>query len=250
MKFLPASLLLIAASASAQQPPVVASDPATVEVRDFSLHATSFPDALLKVAARFQLPLGVEWVRSADTLKAVQIARSNTTAADIIQAVVLMYHGYDWRLEDGVVHVFQRDLVNDTRNPLNITITEFDQQSETVAWANNNLFQRVTHVVRHPELFGIAGEVLGYPGEPVFNFAAQNIPARSILNKMVMAGQSNPVPHMKRIWVATFPEKPVLSRTGYLEAVPMWNPRFVPDDSQPFWVLMAWGDPGLDNMVR
>ena len=161
-----------------------------------------------------------------------------------------MHAGYDWETEDGVVHVFRRTLEADARNPLNITIKSFDAQPETVAWADNDLFQMVSHVVRHPELFGISGSVLGSPGEPVFRFAARNVPARSILNKIVTAGLAASVSRMKRIWVVTFPETPIFSRTGFLEVVPMWNSKFVSDDSQPFWVLLPWGDQPPEKMVR
>ena len=139
-----------------------------------------------------------------------------------------------------------------TRNPLNITIKSFDEQAETVGWANNNLFQMVSHVVRHPELSGISGSVLGGPGEPTFRFTAENSPARIILNQIVMSGTRTtpPTPGMNRIWIATFPEKPLFSRTGFLEVVPMWNPKFVSDDDQPFWILRPWGDPPLQNMVK
>jgi hypothetical protein len=143
---------------------------------------------------------------------------------------------------------FLRGLVQDRRNPLNITIEHFDERPEIVGWANNDLFQMVTHVVRHPELSGISGSVLGYRGEPVFSFAAQNVPARSILNKIVMAGVSAGVPRMHRVWVATFPENAILSPTGFLEVVPMWDPKVVSGDSQPFWILLPWGDPPLENM--
>jgi hypothetical protein len=171
---------------------------------------------------------------------------------DIIQAVLSQYAGYEWRTEDGVVHVFQRDLITDTRNPLNITIKRIGEESETVGWANNNLLQMVSHVVRHPELSGISGSVLGGPGEPVFSFTADNTQARNILNQIVTSGTGTtpPTPGMNRIWIATFPEKPLFSRTGFLEVVPMWNPKFVSDDDQPFWILRPWGDPPLENMVK
>ena len=218
-----AVLLLIAVSASAQQS--FSAD----EVQTYSLEANNLIDALLKMSAQFQFSLGVEWVKSAETLKPVRVTRSHTTVPDIIQAVVSTYAGYEWRNEDGVVHVFQRDLMPDTRNPLNITIKSFDDPPETVGWANNNLFQMVSHVVRHPELSGISGSVLGGPGEPVFRFAAENAPARIILNQIVTSGTRTtpPTPRMNRIWIATFPETPAFSRTGFLEVVPMWNPKFV-----------------------
>ncbi len=216
-----AVLLLIAVSASAQQS--FSAD----EVQTYSLEANDLIDALLKMSAQFQFSLGVELVKSAETLKPVRVTRSHTTVPDIIQAST--YAGYEWRNEDGVVHVFQRDLMPDTRNPLNITIKSFDDPPETVGWANNNLFQMVSHVVRHPELSGISGSVLGGPGEPVFRFAAENAPARIILNQIVTSGTRTtpPTPRMNRIWIATFPETPAFSRTGFLEVVPMWNPKFV-----------------------
>ena len=95
----------------------------------------------------------------------------------------------------------------DNRNPLNVTIKSFDQVLETVGWANNNLDQMVSHVVRHPELQGISGSVLGYPGEPVFSFAAQNTPARNILNQIVTSGlRMLPLPP-PRIRVAAHPRR-------------------------------------------
>jgi len=149
-----------------------------------------------------------------------------------------------WKM--ALFHVFQRDLVKDRRNPLNITIDSFDEQPETVTLANNDLFQMVSHVARTPELPGIAYNRFGSAGEPVFSFAARNVPARSILNKIVTAGLSAAMPSMKRVWVATFPENPVYSRTGFLEAVPLLDPKFV--SSQPFWILLSYGEPPLEKM--
>ena len=243
----PATLLLFAVSATAQQS-------SSSEVKNYSLEANSFVDALLKISARFQFPLGVEWVKTADTLRPVRSSRTNTTVKDIIQAVVSMHAGYEWRTEDGVVHVFQRDLVNDDRNPLNIVIKsfdEFDEQGETVGWANTILFHKIRNVVRTPELsgLGLAASVLGYPGQPVFHFAAQNVPARKVLNQIVTSGIRTIPVKMQRIWIATFPEKPVFSRT-FLEVIPMDDPKFVPNQDQPFWILYGWGDTPLENMVR
>jgi hypothetical protein len=138
----------------------------------YSLQANSFFDALLKISVRFLVPMGVEWVKSPDSLKPVQFARTHTTAADVIRAVVSMHAGYErrgWKI--GVVHVFQRDLARDSRNPLDITIS-FDEQPETVELANNDLFQMVSHVARTPELPEIAYCRFGSQGEPVFSFTA------------------------------------------------------------------------------
>ena len=122
-----------------------------------------------------------------------------------------------------------------------------------MGWANNNLNQMVSHVVRHTELHGISGSVLGYPGEPVFHFAAQNAPARNILNRIVTCGLRTlpePPPRMNRVWIATFPKTPAFSPTNFFEVMPMWNSNAVSAETQPFWILRSWGDPPLENMVR
>src|SRR5215831_14109185 len=105
----PAFVLLITACASAQrQPPSNAN-----QVHDYSLQADNLIDALLKIAAHFQIPMGVEWVKSVDTLSPVQIFRGHTTVRDVVEAVAVNYRGYECRMEDGVVRVFRRDLVSD-----------------------------------------------------------------------------------------------------------------------------------------
>ncbi len=224
---LPVTLLLVAASTPSQ--------PANV-VENYSLEASSFLDALLKISAQFQLPMGVEWVKSPDTLRPIHFSRPRTTMTEILQAVVSAPAGYDWRMEDGVVHVFEHNLREDTRNPLNVVIKSFDEQPETIGWANNNLHQMVDQVVRHPEQSGMSGSVLGYPGEPVYNFAARNVPARSILDKIVLAGLSAS-PGMSRIWIATFPDPPAFTRVGFLEVIPT----LPADQNQPYWNLRRWG---------
>jgi hypothetical protein len=246
---LTATLLLFGASAWAQQVPVQTSNPATGEVQNYALEANSFIEALLKISAQFYLPMGVEWKKTPDTLKPVQFSRSRTTVADILDSVVSLHAGYEWRTEDGVVHVFQRDLVNDNRNPLNITIKSFHQNPQTVGFANAVLDQ----MVRYPKQNGIAVSVLGSPNEPVFSFAAQNVPARNVLNQIITSGLRilpQPPPGMNRIWIATFPENQVLGRDGYFEAVPIWNPTYVAKESQPIWILLRWGVPPPEKMVK
>jgi hypothetical protein len=42
--------------------------PGNKKVPSYSVQAGTFIDALLKISTRFELPLAVEWVKSADTL--------------------------------------------------------------------------------------------------------------------------------------------------------------------------------------
>jgi hypothetical protein len=227
-----AILLLIVASASAQQS-------SSGEVQNYSLEANNFIDALLKISAQFQFPLGVEWVKTADTLKPVRFSRNRTTVKDIIQAVVSMYAGYDWRTEDGVVHVFQRDLVKDSGNPLNITVREFGWNHKMIfSEANGLLAQLVGQIVNPlPIGRGIGGSFPSGIGEPTFILNIRDGSARSILNRIVTVSKFN-------IWVATFPSVAAPNPSGFLQTIGTQN------HDGPFWMMLRWGDPPLENMTR
>jgi hypothetical protein len=59
------------------------------------------------------------------------------------------------------------------------------------------------------------------------------------LNKIIAATKQH-------IWVAAFPEKITFTPTGFLEEVPM----YLPGSDQPFWILLRWGDPPPEKMVK
>jgi hypothetical protein len=78
-----------------------------------------------------------------------------------------MHPGYERRIEAGAVHVFHRDLVKDSRNPLNITSSLLNSSR------NSGVCKCCPRSNGSPEQNGIALSVLGYPGEPIFPFGAQ-----------------------------------------------------------------------------
>src|ERR1700722_10080315 len=120
MKFLVPILLFcgLVGPAQAQVP-----TPTNKKVASYSVQADTFIDALLRIATRFELPLAVEWVKSVDTLQPVRLSQNDTTAAAVLDAVVSSHQGYAWELQNGIVHVFPRTLLTDSRNPLNVRIS-------------------------------------------------------------------------------------------------------------------------------
>ena len=190
-------------------PPLQAQPTArtNLKVSGYSLQADTFIDALLKIAARFELPLAVEWIKTADTLQPVRLSQDETTAAAVLDAVVSSHQGYEWQLENGIVHVFPRTLVADSRNPLNVRISGFPKDQVTVAGADAFLFNATTEIVR-----ASLGKVESLPGggiEPEFTFDVGNdTPVREILNKIIFASKS-------KIWIATFPSQRTITLKGY-----------------------------------
>ena len=147
-----------------------------------SLQATSFIGALIKIATRFELPLAVEWLQSADTLRPVQLDQRDSASA-MLDAMISSHSGYSWQLENGVLHVFERSLVSDPRNPLNIIVDKFPEDAVTVPYADSYLFETVREVVRPTGLPGIAGNLSAYSGELKFQIQTHNDSVREVLEQ-------------------------------------------------------------------
>jgi hypothetical protein len=243
-------VLLVAAFAAAQpDAPVQSRDrqgavPAGAPGdRAPSLQANSFIDALLKTASRFQLPLAVEWVQSPDTLKPVRLGASFATSTEAIEAIVSSHTDYAWQLENGIIHVFPKAMVNDPRNPLNVIVSQVPDRSWTVRDADNFLFQSIGQAVRSigPKVLPVSSPAGHGPSgrneesEPQFHLAAGNAPVREVLNQIITASKM-------KIWVATFPGSSPLTVKGFWETTPMYDPKGVKPEDQPFWIFLRWGD--------
>jgi hypothetical protein len=214
--------------------PMQAQNPTRLK-GDFSLpEQSSFIDALLNIANRYKLPLAVEWVKSADTLKRIQPPIPTSNVDTVLDSVVSSRSGYTWRLEDGIVHVFPKAMLDDPRNPLNVVISRVPDRSWTVNDANNFVFETVRDVVRGTGRKRISDSVPVYDAEPQFHISGQNASVRDILNKIIMASNM-------KIWIATFPNNSPLTIKGFWEVTPMY-PNFVRAANQPFWIFLRWGD--------
>jgi hypothetical protein len=215
------------------------SDDATARVPAASLptssfiNASSFIDALLKTASRFQLPLAVEWVQSPDALKPVRLAPNLASPNEAIEAIVSSHTDYAWQVENGVIHVFPKAMVNDPRNPLNIIVSQVPDRSWTVRDADNFLFQSIGQAVRStgPKVLSASSPA---GSEPEFHLAASNARVREVLNQIIVASKMN-------IWVATFPGYSPLTVKGFWETTRMY-PKGVKPEDQPFWIFLRWGD--------
>jgi hypothetical protein len=198
------------------------------------LQANSLIDGLLKIAGRFQLPLAVEWVKSPDTLKPVHFFQSFTTANEAITAVLSSHTDYGWQVENGIVHVFPKMMLRDPRNPLNFIISQVPDRSWTLRDADNFLFQSIGEAVRSagPKVLGVSSPA---GSEPQFHLAASNARVREVLNQIITASKM-------KIWITTFPGNLPLTVKGYWETAPMYDPRGVKPEDQPFWIFLRWGD--------
>lgn len=206
----------------------------------YTISADTFLQALTKAAADLQLPIGVEWIRNAESVKPVNLSWHDTTIHDIIDSLVKAYPGYEVDTAGEVVHAFPRALLTDKRSPLNIRILGFQAQREMVTPVSAKLRRLVQQVmrtaVRRPVGTGEASTMaIGAGGDRPVTLDSQDALVREILDQLVVRGG-------QAAWIVTYPGDDSVTRAGFLRTLnPYASDSPTPDDEQPIWVLLPPG---------
>jgi hypothetical protein len=171
-------------------------------VKAFDSESSSTVGQLVDFAQRFQIPMGIELANESEESVAPPIHARNTTAQRIIQQIVHERPGTGFTLSGGVLHVFATSLVTDRRNFLNLRVSRFQVENESLFGAEWLLRVRIDQVL-NPSPGGYAGgHGYGVPRTDTFDvrnlsFSINNATVRQILNGIV-ARQGN------ALWLVRF----------------------------------------------
>ena len=208
-------------------------------VSQYSLSGNGLADALAKISKQFQLPMGIEWVKDKEALRGLSRTWNDETVRHILRSIVEAYPGYAFRVEDGDVHVFRRDFVNDSHNFLNLRVPDFfEVRQEIGGRINQRLRSVVQNIVSPRNLPPGAGEGGDYAtgiDEKPLTLTLRGLTVREALDKLVEASEH-------KIWVVTFSDSPALTPTGFRRTETIWHPTPFPDSDQPMWDFLAWGE--------
>lgn len=234
---LSAILLFVPLIAFAQRENTELDAKLAAPVSQYSLSANGLADALANTAKEFQLPIGIEWVKDKEALRDLRLTWKGVSVERIISTVVKEYPGYCYRVENGVVHVFRRDLVSDSHNFLNLKVPDsFEIREEIGGIANQRLQRQVQEIVSPRNLPSGAGEGGSYASgleQHPLTLALRGANVREALEKLVDASEH-------KMWVVTFSDSSVLTPTGFRRTETLWHPTPFPDRDQPMWDFLAW----------
>jgi hypothetical protein len=208
-------------------------------VSQYSLSATSLADALLRTSEQFQVPMGIEWVKNRDTLRPLTRTWRDETVWQVLRSIVEDYPDYAFRVEEGVIHVFRHDMLDDNRNFLNLKVPNFfEVRHETGGFANQQLQSVVQNIVSPRNLPPGVGEAGSYTSgnvrEKPLNVSLRGATVREALGKLAEASEH-------KVWLVTFSDTSTLTKTGFYRTETLWHPRPFPFPSQPMWDFLAWG---------
>lgn len=159
----------------------------TQKVEAFDSESSSTTGQLIHLAQEFQIPMGVEWLLSADEKPALPIHVRQAVVRDALRTILQQQPGYQFAVRDGIVHVFAPVLENDHRNFLNLVVPSFRLEGESLFGANHKLNISIQQLL-HPSK-GFGG---GYGGVGLNNefavrnitFYGKNLTVRQILSKI------------------------------------------------------------------
>lgn len=232
--------LLHAAPSRAMGPPAAQLNRVMqTRVERYELSTDNFLEALTKVAADFDIPIGIEWVRESEAFRPVKLSVRATTVQGILGSIVKAQSGYTFAADNGIVHVFRRDLLTDSHNFLNLRIANFEVKNELGGMASRKLQAIVKRMVGPPRSAprgaGEGGSYAGPVNEERVTLSIREATVRDILDKLVLTSDF-------KVWVVTFTGADGMTDTGFRRTATLMTSQPVRDDEQPVWELLTWDD--------
>jgi len=187
-----------------------------LKVDTFDSAAKSVPLQLIEVAQRFNIPMGIEWSDNSEDKGPAMMQLRDITVGSLLSQILAQQPGYEFRLEDGVVHIFATHLLDDQYNFLNIRLREFSLEKANMAAARYHLWGAiVSHL--HP----VGGYGGGYGGvslykdfnAPKITFVCKDLTVRQALSKIVEA-EGN------ALWVVRIRERQMMESEPFYVQIP------------------------------
>lgn len=236
--------LLAAAMILTLSPPLRAAESIQhklqTRVPNYNLSEPTFVDALASFGSQFKVPVGIELVATPSVFQPVKLSKRRATVIEILTALVQGERGYRLRVDNGSVHVFQKDLVDQRSNFLNIRIKNFDAPHTTAGAAGQRLWILLNaRLYRPPPMPGPHGGIgfsLAEPtDEPTFSLHLRDTTVRRILDSLALSSK-------QKIWLVAFAPGSSLMPSGFRRTVSPTKPGVASDEGQPGWESLRWGE--------
>lgn len=210
-----------------------------VIVHNHQLQASNFVEALTRAASQFQVPIGIEWVNTSRAKARVTLSWKDATVREIFDAIVKTQPDYEMQAKNGVVHVYSAKLIPDRQNFLRLSVNQFEVDREVVEMASWKLRERVRLTVSPPSPQpgpgGVGGSFITNMGEPKISLKLNNVSVEDALDALAVAST-------RKIWIVTFSDDTTLTPTAFRRTLTVWNKSPIPDNEQPVWDMLRWGD--------
>jgi hypothetical protein len=209
----------------------VASNDITVKlsehVHNYNLGTFTFVGALIQVSNDFEIPMGIVWINTAAARAQLAFAWKEATVLQVIEAIAKTQPAYQVEVAEGIVHVVGG--IPAPENFLTLHIEGFrvdNDLTELASWKLHNLISP-----RHYAGFSTAAST-----DPKINLDLRDCTVEAALDALISASK-------RKIWVVTFLDDGSVTPKGLRRTLSLWSDKPAPDEDQPVWDLLHWGDP-------
>jgi hypothetical protein len=205
-------------------------------VHDYHLRSDNLIEALVTVASRFRIPMGIQWVAESSLESNLTFSGEDTTVRHILSSIIETRPGYLLSTESGVVHISSTTIPKN-QNFLFLPIGSFKVHHEPVRLAERRLQLLARSKLAPPNATGAGrgGSVAGNVGEPKVDVVLEEANVEDVLDALALASD-------KKIWIVTFSPNSDLTPTGFRRTVSLWSSGSVPDEKQPVWDIFRWDE--------
>ena len=209
----------------------------------YQLEAGNFGEALIKVASDFKIPLGIEWVDNSNSRTRLKRSWKDSTILNILREIVGTQPSYKIDVGTSVVHVWSTTLVPEHENPLRIVIPTYEVNNVPLGEASRRLHGLVRSKLKttisplpgNEKPGGRVGSLLTNPDEPKITVELYGANVEHCLDALTLSSSH-------KIWIATFSVDARIGSTPFRRTSTLWNSYPIPDDDQPVWDFVRWGD--------
>jgi len=198
-------------------------------IQDYDLGPLNFVEALMRVGADFHVPMGISWVKPSAPSAVQTFAWKKATVRGIIEDIAKSQNGYKVDAGAGIVHISPNLSISDRENFLKLRIDPFSVHAAYVEVASFKL-----HTLIAPRRYGQMS--IGATGDSKVDIDLTNESVSDALDALALASN-------RKIWIVTFSDDNSLTANGFRRTISLWIDKPVPDEDQPLWQLMRWGDP-------
>ena len=103
-----------------------------LNVEVFDCGQSSSLDQLIELGKKFHIPMGIEWSYKAYEKVAAPIHLGDVTVSEIVKQILKQQPGYDFEERWGIVHIYDRAVLTNKANFLNLRFPEFRVTDENL----------------------------------------------------------------------------------------------------------------------
>jgi hypothetical protein len=204
---------------------------------NYSVSADTVVDALIEVAERFKIPIGIVWIRGKPSeLKPIRLSWTDATVEQVVQDIVHTQRGYEIDVRNAVLHVRPRGLIPQRENFLRLRISRFGVENEVAEAASRQLVDLVNLQVAPPKPLpaGQSGGGMGFSqgvevDDPQISISLAHVTVEDALDAISLVSPF-------KVWIVTFAPARNLTPTGFRRTM---SP--ITAESHPYWELLQWG---------